>query len=127
MDEEEGRPILTAVSSSARQLYQLLRCINFAEKAHVQIDDEGIKFSVDEASAMEGTFPGYVAVVSLALTSPQAPLSLTSPSSRPTTFSRHPNLLRKTPTTKMTTRTSPPPQHSKYPYLPFSRRFRYLA
>jgi hypothetical protein len=54
LDEEDERPILTAVSSSARQLYLLLRCINFAEKAHVQISDEGLKFSVDEASVMEG-------------------------------------------------------------------------
>ncbi|PVI08404.1 Rad1-domain-containing protein, partial [Periconia macrospinosa] len=48
-------PILTAVSGSARQLYLLLRCINFAEKAHVQISEAGLKFSVDEASVMEGS------------------------------------------------------------------------
>ena len=54
MDDEDQPPILTAVSSSARQLYLLLRCINFAEKAHVQINEEGLKFSVDEASVMEG-------------------------------------------------------------------------
>ncbi|ORY16625.1 Rad1/Rec1/Rad17 [Clohesyomyces aquaticus] len=55
MDDEDDAPILTAVSSSARQLYLLLRCINFAEKAHVQISEEGLKFSVDEASVMEGS------------------------------------------------------------------------
>jgi cell cycle checkpoint protein len=55
MDEDSDRPVLTAVSSSARQLYVLLRCINFSEKAHVQISEEGLKFSVEEASAMEGT------------------------------------------------------------------------
>lgn len=55
MDEEEEQPVLTAVSSSARQLYLLLRCINFSEKAHVQISDEGLKFSVEEAAVMEGT------------------------------------------------------------------------
>jgi cell cycle checkpoint protein len=54
MDDEDEAPILTAVSSSARQLYLLLRCINFSEKAHVQINEEGLKFSVDEASVMEG-------------------------------------------------------------------------
>jgi cell cycle checkpoint protein len=54
MDEEDELPILTAVSSSARQLYLLLRCISFSEKAHVQISDEGLKFSVEEASVMEG-------------------------------------------------------------------------
>ncbi|KAF2868598.1 repair protein Rad1/Rec1/Rad17-domain-containing protein [Massariosphaeria phaeospora] len=55
MDDEDEHPILTCVSSSARQLYLLLRCINFSEKAHVQLSEEGIKFSVDEASAMEGS------------------------------------------------------------------------
>ena len=54
MDEEEP-PILTAVSSSARQLYLLLRCIAFANKANVQISDIGMKLAVDEASVMEGT------------------------------------------------------------------------
>ena len=55
MDEEQDElPVLTAVSSSARQLYTLLRCINFSDKAHVQIDERGLKFSVDEASSMEG-------------------------------------------------------------------------
>jgi cell cycle checkpoint protein len=54
MDEDNERPVLTAVSNSARQLYLLLRCINFSEKGHVQISEEGLKFSVEEASAMEG-------------------------------------------------------------------------
>ena len=54
MDGEDELPLLTAVSSSARQLYLLLRCINFADKAHVQINEGGLQFSVDEASVMEG-------------------------------------------------------------------------
>jgi cell cycle checkpoint protein len=53
MDEGEA-PILTAVSSSARQLFMLLRCIAFSTKAHVQIGEEGLKLSVDEASVLEG-------------------------------------------------------------------------
>ncbi|KAF2127964.1 DNA repair exonuclease rad1 [Dothidotthia symphoricarpi CBS 119687] len=53
--DDETPPILTAVSSSARQLYQLLRCIAFSSKAHVQISAEGLKFSVDEASVMEAS------------------------------------------------------------------------
>lgn len=52
--DEEAPPILTAVSSSARQLFLLLRCIAFANKAHVNISEQGVRFSVDEASAMEG-------------------------------------------------------------------------
>jgi cell cycle checkpoint protein len=52
--DDEGPPILTAVSSSARQLYLLLRCIAFSPKAHIQISDMGLKVAVDEASVMEG-------------------------------------------------------------------------
>jgi len=52
--DDQGLPILTAVSSSARQLFLLLRCIAFSNKAHVQISDIGIKLAVDEASIMEG-------------------------------------------------------------------------
>ncbi|KAJ4403368.1 checkpoint clamp complex protein Rad1 [Didymella pomorum] len=48
-------PVLTAVSSSARQLFTLLRCIAFASKAHVILSEEGLKFSVDEASVMEAS------------------------------------------------------------------------
>jgi len=53
--EQDESPVLTAVSSSARQLYLLLRCIAFSTKAHVQIGEEGLKLSVEEASVMEGT------------------------------------------------------------------------
>jgi cell cycle checkpoint protein len=52
--DQDTPPILTAVSSSARQLYLLLRCVAFSSKAHVQVSEEGLKFSVDDASAMEG-------------------------------------------------------------------------
>ena len=54
---QDEPPILTAVSSSARQLFTLLRCIAFANKAHVLLTDEGLRFSVDEASVMEGASP----------------------------------------------------------------------
>jgi cell cycle checkpoint protein len=54
MDDQDP-PLLTAVSSSARQLYLLLRCIAFSTKAHVQINEEGLRLAVDEASVMEGT------------------------------------------------------------------------
>jgi cell cycle checkpoint protein len=52
--EEEEPPVLTAVSSSARQLFLLLRCIAVSTKAHVTISEEGLKFSVSEGSSMEG-------------------------------------------------------------------------
>ena len=54
--DPEERPLFSAVSSSARQLYLLLRCISFAEKAQVQISEEGLRFSVEESSVMEGTY-----------------------------------------------------------------------
>ncbi|KAH4970178.1 hypothetical protein HBI81_100670 [Parastagonospora nodorum] len=54
MDDEEP-PVLTAVSSSARQLFSLLRCIASSNKAHVTISDEGLKFSVSEGSSMEAS------------------------------------------------------------------------
>ena len=46
-------PQFTAVSSSARQLQLLLRCISFAKKAQVRITPEGLRFSTEEGSAME--------------------------------------------------------------------------
>jgi len=53
---DQEPPVLTAVSSSARQLFLLLRCIASANKAHVTISEEGLKFSVSEGSSMEGTY-----------------------------------------------------------------------
>jgi cell cycle checkpoint protein len=48
------KPIFTAISSSARQLYLLLRCVSFSSKALVQITPEGLRFSVEETRAMQG-------------------------------------------------------------------------
>ena len=53
-DVENGPPIFKAVSSSARQLFQLLNCIRFAPKAHVQISSEGMRFAVEESRVMQG-------------------------------------------------------------------------
>ncbi|KAG9235909.1 Rad1/Rec1/Rad17 [Amylocarpus encephaloides] len=47
-------PIFKAVSSSARQLFQLLNCIRFAPKATVEISAAGLKISVEESRAMQG-------------------------------------------------------------------------
>ncbi|KAA6415319.1 MAG: putative DNA repair exonuclease rad1 [Lasallia pustulata] len=47
-------PLFSAVSSSARQLFQLLRCIGFAQKAQVQITKEGLRFTVEESRVMHG-------------------------------------------------------------------------
>lgn len=51
---QHGSPLFTAVSSSARQLFLLLRCISFAPKAEVQITHEGLRFSVEEARVVQG-------------------------------------------------------------------------
>lgn len=48
------RPLFTAVSSSVRQLFQLLKCINFAQKAHVRISSEGLRFAVEESRVIQG-------------------------------------------------------------------------
>ncbi|KAI9172241.1 cell cycle checkpoint [Paramyrothecium foliicola] len=47
-------PAFRAVATSTRPLYQLLRCINFAPLVHVQITEEGIRFSADNARVMQG-------------------------------------------------------------------------
>jgi cell cycle checkpoint protein len=45
--------LFTAVSSSARQLLQLLRCISFTDKAHVRIAQEGLRITTEDGSVME--------------------------------------------------------------------------
>lgn len=52
--DSSNPPIFTALSTSARQLYLLLRCISFAPKAEVQITPEGLRFSVEEARVIQG-------------------------------------------------------------------------
>ena len=49
-----GPPIFTAISTSARQLYLLLRCIAFSQRAEVQITQQGMRFSVEEARVIQG-------------------------------------------------------------------------
>jgi cell cycle checkpoint protein len=58
-----GAPIFKAVSSSARQLFQLLNCIRFSPKAQVQISNEGLRFSVEESRVMQGWFAYFVALL----------------------------------------------------------------
>ncbi|KAH8597620.1 Rad1/Rec1/Rad17 [Bisporella sp. PMI_857] len=53
-ENQPGAPIFKAVSSSARQLFQLLNCIRFAPKVHVQISNEGMRFAVEESRVMQG-------------------------------------------------------------------------
>ena len=53
MANADTPPIFTAVSSSARQLFLLLRCINISPKVQVQISEQGLRFSVEDSSVME--------------------------------------------------------------------------
>ncbi|KAJ3530735.1 hypothetical protein NM208_g9196 [Fusarium decemcellulare] len=50
----ETQPIFCAVATSTRPLYQLLKCINFAPRVHVQITEEGVRFAADHARVMQG-------------------------------------------------------------------------
>ena len=52
---DDRAPMFSAVSNSARQLYLLLRCISFASKTQVQITEEGLRFSAEDSSVMEGS------------------------------------------------------------------------
>jgi len=51
----DDRPLFAAISTSARQLYLLLRCIAFAPKAEVHITAAGIRFSVEESHVVQGS------------------------------------------------------------------------
>ncbi|PQE18807.1 repair Rad1 Rec1 Rad17 protein [Rutstroemia sp. NJR-2017a WRK4] len=59
-DDEAAVPIFKAVSSSARQLFQLLNTIRFAPKVQVQITAQGIRFAVEESRVMQVTVLGIV-------------------------------------------------------------------
>ena len=55
---DNNAPIFSAVSSSARQLFLLLRCVGFAAKTQVQITKEGLRFTVEESRVMQGDARG---------------------------------------------------------------------
>lgn len=46
--------LFNAVSPSATQLSYLLRCLSFAPKAQVKITADGLRFSAEDGSVMEG-------------------------------------------------------------------------
>ena len=55
-DISTERPLFSAVPSSTRQLFLLLRCISFAPKAQVQITHKGLRFMAEESQVMQGEF-----------------------------------------------------------------------
>lgn len=56
MDSGDGNftPVFSAACGSAKQLFQILRCISFGSKAHVRITREGLRFTVEESQVMQG-------------------------------------------------------------------------
>ncbi|KAI4216587.1 MAG: hypothetical protein LQ351_001076 [Letrouitia transgressa] len=56
MDRSDGSdmPLFSAISGSTRQLYNVLKCINFVSKAQVRITSEGLRFTVEESQVMQG-------------------------------------------------------------------------
>lgn len=54
LTSQNDKPLFSAVSGSSRQLFQLLKCINFVSKAQVQITKEGLRFTVEESQVMQG-------------------------------------------------------------------------
>lgn len=46
--------VFSAVSTSVRELYLILRCISFASRAQVRISKDGLRFCVDEARVVQG-------------------------------------------------------------------------
>ncbi|KAK3309593.1 Rad1/Rec1/Rad17 [Chaetomium strumarium] len=47
-------PIFRAVANSTRPLYQLLKAINFTNKVHIDITENGLRFAADHARVMQG-------------------------------------------------------------------------
>ena len=64
---ENAAPLFSAVSGSTRQLFHLLRCINFVPKANVQITKNGIRFTVEESQVMQGAKTLLILFFSLTL------------------------------------------------------------
>jgi cell cycle checkpoint protein len=60
-DNDTETPDFAATSTSARQLFLLLRCISFGDKVQMQILDDGVRFSVEDSAVMEGIFCMLVA------------------------------------------------------------------
>ncbi|KAK2738760.1 ssDNA endodeoxyribonuclease [Myotisia sp. PD_48] len=51
---DTNAPIFSAISHSANQLYLLLKCVDFAPQASIQITPHGMNFSVEEGRVLQG-------------------------------------------------------------------------
>ncbi|EFX00916.1 DNA repair protein [Grosmannia clavigera kw1407] len=55
-------PLFRALATSTRPIYQLLRCISFSNKVHVEISGDGIKFIADNARVMQEESTGMASL-----------------------------------------------------------------
>ncbi|KAI5809470.1 putative DNA repair protein Rad1 [Pyronema omphalodes] len=53
--DDEPQPVFTATSSNARQLYNVLKCLNFQSKAQIEINRDGLIVTVEDSRVMQGT------------------------------------------------------------------------
>ncbi|KAL7271932.1 checkpoint clamp complex protein Rad1 [Rhizina undulata] len=51
---EEEEPLFSAVTSSTRTLYSLLKCISFSPTAQIQVSNDGIRVTVEDSRIMQG-------------------------------------------------------------------------
>lgn len=54
LNATQAAPIFRAVASSTRPIQQLLKCISFTNKVHVEIGEDNIKFAADQSRVMQG-------------------------------------------------------------------------
>lgn len=54
--EATPTPVFRAVASSTKPIHQILRCITFTNKVHVEISEDGIKFAAESSRVMQGKF-----------------------------------------------------------------------
>ena len=79
----------SAVTSSTRQLFNILRCVGFVSRAQVQISNDGIRVSVEDSRVMQG-FPTRLPLHSLTYSRHQTPGHAFLDNKLFTTFTFHP-------------------------------------
>jgi cell cycle checkpoint protein len=56
-DNDDQPPLFSAVTSSARQLFSVLRCCGFQPRAELELLPEGVKVTVEDSRVMQGQPP----------------------------------------------------------------------
>jgi cell cycle checkpoint protein len=52
--DDEPVPIFSAVTSSARQIFSLLKCCGFQPKAQIELSCQGMRVTVEDSRVMQG-------------------------------------------------------------------------